>query len=59
MRAVSVLRLLLELGIEPNRLTATGMGSFQPELPNNSPENRAKNRRVEFILEKMITGGVP
>jgi chemotaxis protein MotB len=59
MRAVSVLRLLLELGIEPNRLTATGMGSFQPELPNNSPANRAKNRRVEFVLEKMITGALP
>jgi outer membrane protein OmpA-like peptidoglycan-associated protein len=35
------------------------MGSFQPELPNNSPENRAKNRRVEFVLEKMIIGALP
>jgi len=59
MRAVAVLKLLLKLGIKPERLTATGMGSFQPAFPNNTPENRAKNRRVEFILEKMIGGTLP
>jgi chemotaxis protein MotB len=59
MRAVAVLKLLLKLGIKPERLTATGMGSFQPAFPNNTPENRAKNRRVEFILEKTIGGTLP
>ncbi len=59
MRAVAVLRVLLERGIKANRLTATGMGSFQPEMPNNTPANRARNRRVEFVLEKMIGGLEP
>ena len=59
MRAVAVLRVLLKLGIEPDRLTATGMGSFEPELPNSTPANKAKNRRVEFVLEKMIGGPEP
>lgn len=56
MRAVAVLRLLLQLGMEPDRLTGTGMGSFQPAVPNTTVQNRAKNRRVEFVLEKMIGG---
>lgn len=54
MRAVNVLRFLVSLGIEPNRLTATGLADLQPILPNTSPENRAKNRRVEFVLEKRV-----
>lgn len=54
MRAVNVLRYLVELGMEPERLTATGLADLQPLVPNNSPENRAKNRRVEFVLERRI-----
>jgi chemotaxis protein MotB len=56
LRAVNVLRFLLEQGIEANRLTATGLASLNPIVPNTSAENRAKNRRVEFILEKRVTG---
>ncbi|SDN88627.1 chemotaxis protein MotB [Desulfonauticus submarinus] len=54
LRAINVLRFLLSLGIEPQRLTATGFADLNPVYPNNTPENRAKNRRVEFVLEKMI-----
>ncbi|MDQ7032136.1 MAG: flagellar motor protein MotB [Desulfonauticus sp.] len=54
LRAVNVLRYLLQLGIEPQRLMATGLADLNPLYPNNSPQNRAKNRRVEFVLEKMI-----
>ncbi|WP_022661029.1 OmpA/MotB family protein [Paucidesulfovibrio longus] len=56
LRAVNVLRFLLNQGIEPNRLTATGLASLNPLVPNTTTENRAKNRRVEFILEKRVTG---
>ncbi|WP_462325802.1 OmpA/MotB family protein [Desulfoplanes sp.] len=59
LRAVAVLRFLLHMGMEPNRVTATGMGSFQPAYPNTTPENKAKNRRVEFVLEKIIRGDGP
>lgn len=54
MRAVNVLRLLVSLGISPNRMTATGLADLDPLFPNNSPENRQKNRRVEFVLEKIV-----
>jgi chemotaxis protein MotB len=56
LRAVYVLRELLAMGIEPNRLTATGLADLKPIVPNNTEENRAKNRRVEFVLEKRMTG---
>ncbi len=54
MRSVNVLRYLLGKGIEPSRLTATGLADLNPVVPNTTPENRAKNRRVEFVLEKRI-----
>jgi chemotaxis protein MotB len=56
LRAINVLRYLISIGIEPERLTATGFADLNPLYPNNSDENRARNRRVEFVLEKMIGG---
>ncbi|MFW5734015.1 MAG: OmpA/MotB family protein [Oceanidesulfovibrio sp.] len=54
MRAVNVLRILLEEGVEANRMTATGLADMDPIFPNSTAENRAKNRRVEFVLEKRV-----
>ncbi len=51
-RATSVLRYFIRQGIDPERMTATGYADFIPIVPNNTAENRAKNRRVEFVLEK-------
>ncbi|SDL39545.1 chemotaxis protein MotB [Maridesulfovibrio ferrireducens] len=56
LRAVNVLRYLMKLGIKPNRLTATGLGEMDPLVPNNSSQNRRRNRRVEFVLDKIMTG---
>lgn len=55
LRAVNVLRELLKMGIESTRLTATGLAYLNPLYPNTSDEYRAKNRRVEFVLEKRMT----
>lgn len=50
-RAMSVVRYLAEQGtINPSRLSGRGYGEFNPVLPNDSPENRAKNRRVNIVL---------
>ena len=38
-----------EFGIAPERLQTDGMGEQQPVSSNDKPENKAKNRRVEFI----------
>ena len=52
-RAVNVLRFFQEQGgLPPNRLSAVGFGEFQPIFENDTPENRAMNRRVEIILTK-------
>ncbi|MBN2139395.1 MAG: flagellar motor protein MotB [Desulfovibrionaceae bacterium] len=56
LRAVNVLRFLVEMGIRPNRLMATGLADLKPLFPNSTDEYRAKNRRVEFVLEKRVTG---
>ncbi len=52
LRSTAVLRYLMDKGISPKRMTATGYADTQPLAPNNSEENMAKNRRVEFVLEK-------
>lgn len=48
-RANAVINRLIELGIERKRLKASGYGLERPLVPNNSNENREKNRRVEII----------
>ncbi len=47
-RAISVSEYLKIKGIDSNRMQCNGMGSSAPLLPNNSEENRAKNRRIEI-----------
>lgn len=51
-RATTVLRYMLERGVPAQRMTATGYGDVLPLYTNDSTENRSRNRRVEFVLEK-------
>jgi len=52
-RATAVLRYFYDKGIDPEKLTATGYADTFPMVPNNTKEGRAKNRRIEFVLEKI------
>jgi len=36
--------------IPADRVVAAGRAETQPLVPNNSPENRAQNRRVEISI---------
>jgi chemotaxis protein MotB len=57
-RAVNVLRYFTEKEKIPmQRLSAIGFGEFQPLFPNDRPEDRARNRRVEivFVREKQVS----
>ena len=36
--------------IDPRNLSAAGYGEFHPVAPNDNPENRQQNRRVEVVL---------
>jgi len=51
-RATTVLKYLVSKRVKPVRLTATGYGSLLPLVINDSEKHRARNRRVEFVLEK-------
>ena len=50
-RALSVVRYMVDaLEIPPQRLSANGFGEYQPVNPEDTPEARAQNRRIEFKL---------
>lgn len=50
-RAGSVVRQLIDLGVAPQRIRATGFADTRPLQPNDSEAHRAANRRVELVLE--------
>ncbi|WP_436515130.1 OmpA family protein [Ekhidna sp. To15] len=50
LRANSVLQYLQDKAINQERLIAIGYGESQPIVPNDSEDNMAKNRRVEFKI---------
>lgn len=47
-RAESVRNYLIDLGVSPDQLTATGYGESDPVRSNETEEGRERNRRVEF-----------
>ncbi|MFT5751126.1 MAG: chemotaxis protein MotB [Dokdonia sp.] len=50
-RATAIVNILRENGqIDPKNLTAAGRGEYAPVAPNDTAENKAKNRRIEVIL---------
>src|SRR5690606_24995776 len=49
-RAASVAHELLAAGIEPVRIMVSGHADTQPRMPNDTPENRAANRRIDIVL---------
>ncbi len=49
-RAAMATRVLIEQGIAADRLRAVGYGDTRPRADNLTPEGRAKNRRVSFVL---------
>jgi outer membrane protein OmpA-like peptidoglycan-associated protein len=49
-RAESVRNFLIRKGVEADRLQAVGYGDTRPLDKRKTPDARAKNRRVEFII---------
>lgn len=50
-RAVEVVNYLVSKGMKPQALAAAGYGEFDPVGPNDSPEHKAQNRRIEIVLQ--------
>lgn len=49
MRAKAVMERLIEMGISADRLESVGFGESKPVNSNSTPEEKALNRRVEFV----------
>jgi chemotaxis protein MotB len=57
-RAVTVVHaLLMNPGISEDRVLVEGYADSHPLVPNDSAENRAKNRRVELVIVRGEQGG--
>lgn len=54
-RAISVGKYLIELGILPFRIGIAGYADSRPLYPNDTPQHRALNRRVEILILKKET----
>lgn len=50
-RAQRVAQYLVAQGVTPNRVFASGMGESMPIASNDTPEGRARNRRVEIRIQ--------
>ena len=49
-RSTSIIRVLQELGVDPAQLIAAGRADYVPLVPNDTAENRAKNRRTRIVV---------
>jgi len=49
-RCQAVINYLVSKGIAAGRMAPVGRGPLDPVAPNNTEENRSKNRRVEFVV---------
>jgi OOP family OmpA-OmpF porin len=58
-RAKSVMKYLLEHGIEISRLASHGYGFERPLVDNSTEQNRALNRRVQFVRTEGVKEGCP
>jgi len=61
-RALSIARWLVHQGVDCTRVLPVGFGETKPVAPNDTPEDRAKNRRMEFVnaaLRGHAIGGMP
>jgi chemotaxis protein MotB len=54
-RAVVVTHFLVASGTRPTALAAAGYGEFDPVAPNDTPEHRALNRRIEIVVQPNLS----
>lgn len=55
-RAVAVAQFLARHGVARQRLVGIGHGEEQPAVDGDSEEARAANRRIEILIEPIVTG---
>jgi chemotaxis protein MotB len=50
-RATGVVRILAQQGVDATRLSAVSFAEFAPVADNETPQGRARNRRIEITLK--------
>jgi chemotaxis protein MotB len=50
-RAATVANFLISQGVNPNIVSAKGVGDTRPVAPNDTPQGRAQNRRMEITIQ--------
>lgn len=55
-RAMSVLKLMIESGMPPTRISAASYGETKPIADNSTNEGRALNRRIEIVVVPDLSG---
>jgi len=55
-RAINVLKAMVDAGLASNRISAASFGDSHPVAPNDSPETKAQNRRIEIIIVPDLSG---
>lgn len=58
-RAASVVRILVEAGVAPQRIVAVSHASFEPVSSDETPQGRAQNRRIEIRLKPQPAAAPP
>lgn len=56
-RAMTFMKYLLSINanLNPARFSAIGYGEYRPIAPNDTPENKQKNRRVEILIARTLS----
>jgi chemotaxis protein MotB len=54
-RAAIIVRLFEDAGIDKSRLAAVSFADSRPKMPNDTPEGRTKNRRIEIVLRPVAS----
>ncbi len=49
-RALNVVQHMLDNGMPPERISGASFGEYRPVAPNDTPENKALNRRIEIVV---------
>ena len=50
-RATTVANFLISQGVNPNIVSVKGVGDTRPVAPNDTPQGRAQNRRIEITVQ--------
>jgi len=58
-RAISVIDFLVKEGNNPELFAAAGHGQYSPLHPNDTPEHKAANRRVEILIRRRTAPAAP